>query len=142
MWRLLAIPALLAIGCSGEMRDEQDTRNTIYDLRGEVTRHRAAVNVIDSLPRMHDETGYHFDRAMPMLTDMQTSIDSMMSHCHPMSGLPTMHREMVGELSAHASAMDAAPTVYDARAEVERYVSTMMPQLDSMNDMMSVMTCD
>ena len=133
----------LAACQSTMMNDEESMRGLLEDARLETTRHLAATRAVTTMLDLRDEMTRHRDGMAPMMSDIDTTMEGMRSHCDG-AGLGDMHAthgEVDSEMLDHAAAMTAIDTLPAATTEVERHAAAMFTMMDDMGGAMGRMEC-
>jgi hypothetical protein len=133
----VVVAVVLATGaCSAtSSEDAQRLRAFAGDVRAENQAHLDAAGAIDTMPAMARETARH-QAAMTTLDDgLGGAMNEMLFRCHGggMSELPMCHAQLADEMTVHVMAMDDAPDVPAARAEVARHASAVTAVLDDLD---------
>ena len=144
MWRInLAMAIGLGACHPAMMNDLEAMRGYIDDTRRETSRHLDAARAALTMEDMRAEMTRHRDDMTPMMFDIDTTMDGMISHCDDagLDDMRAMHGELDGEMTQHASTVDAIDDLEAAVVETERHASTMMTTMEGMDGAMERMHC-
>ena len=125
------------------MNDEEAMLGYLEDTRRETTHHLTAVRTVTTMPGMRDEMTRHRDGMGPMMIDIDTTMESMGSHCDGsgMDDLRAMHGDLDSEMLQHGATMDGIDALPAATTEVERHADAMFEMMDGMSGAMGRMRC-
>ena len=128
---------------SAMMNDEESMRVYLEDTRRETTHHLTAVRSVSTMPGMRDEMTRHRDGMGPMMIDIDTTMESMASHCDGsgMDDMRAMHGDLDSEVLQHGTTMDGIDALPAATTEVERHADAMFVMMDGMSGAMGRMHC-
>lgn len=139
----LAMMLGLAACHSGMMNDEQAMRGHLEETRRETTLHLTAARTVTTMPGMRDEMTRHRDGMVPMMNDIDSTMESMGSHCDGsgMGDMRAMYGDLDSEMVLHAASIDAIDALPAATTEVERHADAMFEMMDGMGGAMARMQC-
>lgn len=131
-------------GCDMRMSEEMAQMQSELDrLRDETATHAAAIDGANDLPSVAREMVRHDGETLPIMEDLDETIDHMSRHCYDqdLGGMRARHGELDGELAHHDAAMGGATDLDAARREVVRDGMTVTSISDGMETAMQAMSC-
>jgi hypothetical protein len=143
MWKMSLLLCSVLIACHSSMDDMSSMRGYIDDTRRETIRHLDAARAVTTMEHMRAEMDRHRNETMPMMADMDSTMDSMTTHCDGLGldEMRAMHGDFEGEMTNHQSTIEANTDLAAAQAEVERHGVTMLAMMDGMEGAMESMHC-
>lgn len=143
MWKTSLLLCVALTGCHSSMDDMGSMRSYVDDTRRETNRHVEAARAATTMQHMREEMAVHRMGMMPMMMDMDGTMESMMGHCDGsgLGDMRAMHGQLADEMTHHLAIMDASIELGAARAEVEHHAATMQSMMDGMDGAMGHMSC-
>lgn len=144
MWRIILAAAIGLGACHpAMMTDIEAMRGYIDDTRRETNRHLDAARAAGTLDEMRAEMARHREDMVPMMFDLDATMDGMTSHCDGagLDDMRAMHGELDGEMAQHRSAVNTIDDLDAAVVETERHAGSMMAAMEGMDGAMEQMRC-
>src|SRR5512139_988873 len=142
MWKA-SLFAVILTGCGSSMDEMSEMGGALNDIRLETNRHIEASHAMPSMENMRMELTRHRYEMMPLMEDLDVTMNSMSTHCSGMTlaDMHAMHGDLYAEWNRHMSSMGPEMTIPVALAEVDNYANAVRSMADAMDRAMTGMHC-